>query len=251
MPFAHLTTGASLHYEAVGSTDAPPVIVLHGLLGTARAHLSALLGWLSADYRVYGPSLRGYGQSTPKPRDFPLDFYHRDARDVIAFMDALKIERAHLLGYSDGGEVTLIVGGLAPQRCISLAAWGAVGYFGPAMRPLVQRMYPADWITREEIERSQIPDPNAFVLGWINAVKHMIDSGGDLSVSLAPQISAPVLLMLGAQDTLNPAAHAQRFLDQAPNGRLEMFNTGHAIHDADWPGFQRVVGAFLKAAAGR
>jgi pimeloyl-ACP methyl ester carboxylesterase len=74
-----------------------------------------------------------------------------------------------------------------------------------------------------------------------------VDSGGDLSLSLAPKITAPLLLMLGTQDTLNPEAYGQRFVDAAPNGRLVMFECGHPIHRQQEEQFKRVVGAFLEA----
>lgn len=245
MPFAEISTGARLHYEDTGSGDA--IIVLHGLLGTARTQVPQVIDWLAGHYRVIGPSLRGYGQSTPKPRDFPPDFYHRDARDVIAFMDKLSIEHADIMGYSDGGETALVAAGLAPDRFTSVAVWGAVGYYGPAMRPYVQRTYPGTWITEDERKLHGIPDPDAFALGWVTAVKHMIDSGGDVSLSLADKLRMPVLMMLGDRDYLNPPEHAQKLLDKMPNGRLSMFSTAHPIHDEDWDGFQRIVGEFMRS----
>jgi valacyclovir hydrolase len=247
MPFIDLATGARFHYEDIGAGI--PVIALHGRFGTARVDLSNVLDWLSAaGYRVLGPSLRGYGQSTPKPRDYPLDFYHRDARDVIAFMDALKLERAHLLGYSDGGETALVAAGLAPERFTSVAVWGAIGYFGEIIRPVVQSNYPATWMDEETKRLHGITDPDPMVLQWVQALKFMIDAGGDVSLSLAPNINAPVLLMLGEADRLNPQAYGQNFVDRAQNGRLVMFKTGHAVHDQDWDGFKQVVGSFLSGA---
>jgi valacyclovir hydrolase len=248
--FVDLSTGARFHYVDTDPTDSAKTVVLllHGMLGTAELHFPNVIEWLRPDYRVVGPSLRGYGQSTPKPRDFPVDFYQRDARDVLAFMDALGLDRVHVLGYSDGGETALLAAGFAPERFKSVVAWGAVGYFGPAMRPVAQRMYPADWMTEEEKALHGIPDANAFALGWINAARHIIDSGGDLSLSLAEKISAPLLLMLGDQDTLNPAEYGQRLVDRAPNGRLQIFECGHPVHDQQWEAFKAAVGPFLKTA---
>jgi valacyclovir hydrolase len=247
MPFADLSTGARLYYDDSGDDNKPALILVHGLLGTAALHFPQVTAWLQERYRVYGVTLRGYGESTPKPRDFPTDFYHRDARDVLAFMDAVGIDKAHILGYSDGGEVALIAAGTAPQRFRSVMTIGAVGYFGPAMRPVVQRMYPGDWITEDEVNLHGIPDRKAFVLGWINAAKHMIDSGGDVSLSLAPNISAPLLLMLGKEDTLNPQEYGQQFIDRTPRGRLQMFDCGHPIHDQQWDAFREAVSAFLQS----
>lgn len=244
MPFADLSTQARLYYDEAGQGE--PVIALHGWIGTGRDHLGEVMDWLSSDYRVFAPTLRGYGQSEPKPRRFPHDFYHRDAADVLAFMDALQIEQAHIMGYSDGGETTLIAAGTQPQRFKSVVVWGAVGYFGPAMRPFIQRGYPPTWLTVEERQKHGIVNGDAFVLEWISAMKHMIDRGGDVSLSLAPNITCPLLLMLGDQDDLNPEEYGRKFVEQTRNGRLRMFQCGHAIHHEKWDAFKREVEQFLK-----
>ncbi|MFQ3646139.1 MAG: alpha/beta hydrolase [Anaerolineae bacterium] len=249
MPFVEIATGARLHYEEWNNAAAgDPVIVVHGMLGTATVDLAetneyiASLGW-----RVIAPTLRGYGESTPKPRDFPPRFYDRDAADVMAFCDALGIERAHLVGYSDGGEVVLVCAGQYPERCLSVAAWGAVGYFGEQMRPVAQnpRMISGEAITPEEVALHGI-DPVQFGRSWVRAVVQYIDSGGDVSLSRASQITCPLLLMLGHEDRLNPAAFAQQFLAQAGHGELVMFDCGHAIHTEQPEAFRRTLAAFLR-----
>ncbi|MEL6270841.1 MAG: alpha/beta hydrolase [Chloroflexota bacterium] len=251
MPFADLSTGVRLHYEDVG--EGTPVIAIHGWLGTARTDLGNVIDWLSESYRVIGPTLRGYGQSRPPQRDFPNDFYYRDADDVLALMDALEIEKAHIIGYSDGGEVALICTGKQPERFLSVTTWGSVGYFGPEMRPAAQRSAPATFLSNdpELMARHEITNAKAFVADWISAVVYMIDRGGDVSLSMAPNITCPVLLMLGDKDTLNPEKYGQRFVDVAPNARLVMFkDTGHPVHDEQWEQFTKTVGPFLKSTDG-
>ncbi len=251
MPYVSLSTNAHLYYDDTGGNGVP-LILVHGMLGTAALHFKQLTPWLkSLGYRVIGPTMRGYGQSTPKPRDFPNDFYHRDARDLIAFMDALGLESAHLLGYSDGGEIVVIMGALVPYRVRSVVSWGAVGYFGAAMRPVIQRMYPATWMTDEERRVHGIDSPDAFALSWMQAVKAMIDAGGDVSLSIAHQITAPLLLMLGDQDTLNPAEYGQRLVDRVPDGRLQVLPCGHPVHEQAYEGFTAAVGPFLADAQAR
>lgn len=246
MPFAETKTGARLHYEDVGSGE--PIIVIHGLLGTARYDLGRVIDWLSQDYHVYGLTLRGYGESTPKPRDFSPGFYRRDTDDTLAFMDAVGLDKVHILGYSDGGEVALMASGLQPDRFLSAASIGAVGYFGPAMRPAAQRLYPATWVTEEEKALHGITNPEPMILQWINSLKMLIDTGGDVSLSLAKNITCPLLLMLGREDTLNPEEYGQNFINEVPTGRLVMFDCGHSIHDQRWAEFQQVVGDFLRSA---
>lgn len=252
--FAALPTGAQLHYydshpDPRGLDDSMPVVLaLQGRLGLPEVDMPNIIDWLRSGYRLVLPSLRGYGQSLPKPRTFPVDFYQRDARDVIAFVEALHLPRLHLLGFSDGGETALLAAGMRPDLFRSTAVWGAVGYFGPEMRPWVQRNYPPTWISEEDQRLHGIADPDALALEWVQACKFIIDSGGDLSLTLAQNMTLPLLLMLGDEDRLNPIAYGQRLVDRAPNARLEVFACGHAIHDEQWERFQAVVGAFLRAA---
>jgi valacyclovir hydrolase len=243
MPFVNTAAGAHLHYEDRGSGTA--FILLHGLLGTAEMHFPRLMDWLAPRYRVLGLSLRGYGASTPKPRDFPPRYYHRDAADVLAFMDALGISKAHLLGYSDGGETALLLAGTAPERFHSVMSIGAVGWFGPELLER-QRVYPADWITEDEKRIHQLADVDAFALGWVAAMKGYSDAGGDIGMAVADKATCPILLMLGERDRLNPQAVGQRFIDRTPNGQLAMFDAGHPVHDDAWDAFTQTVDTFLK-----
>jgi valacyclovir hydrolase len=204
-----------------------------------------IIDWLTPSHRVIGPTLRGYGESTPKPRDFPPDFYQRDARDLLALLDELAIDRARLLGYSDGGEVALGAAAMQPERFEAVVVWGAVGHFGPQVRPAAQRMFPAHWMTDHERQVHGIDQPDAFILRWIRAVHRIIDSGGDISRSQAHHITAPLLMLLGADDALNPVEAGEAFVTRAPNARLEVLDCGHAVHDDRWPEFQRLTGAFL------
>ncbi len=250
MPLARLTTGATLHYEDMRpGSEQTPVILLHGMLGTARIHLGQVMDRLHSEgYRVIGLTLRGYGQSLPKPRDFPDDFYQRDGADLIAFMDATGINKAHLIGYSDGGEIALIAAGKHPARVASCIAIGAIGHFGPELRPVFQRMYPGDWITADEKRIHGFSDAAAFTGDWVRAMTRTIDAGGDVSLSLAPNITCPLVIMLGRADKLNPWQYGQRFVDKVESGRLELFDCGHAVHDQASEAFYRLTLQHLSAA---
>ena len=251
MPLLELKTGATLHYEHLRpDIQQPPVILLHGLLGTARSHLGHVMDWLADEgFPVIGLTLRGYGQSLPKPRDFPPDFYHRDSDDLLALMDALHIPKAHLIGYSDGGEVALVAAGKFPARIASCLTIGAVGNFGAELRPVFQRVYPGDWITPAEKAQHGFSDAAQFTRGWVRATTRMIDAGGDISLSLAPQITCPLLLMLGEDDALNPQHYGARFVEKVARGRLAMFPCGHAVQDEARQEFYALTLPHLRAAA--
>jgi valacyclovir hydrolase len=248
MPFVECSTGARLHFEEWNaSADGTPVLVLHGMLGTATVDLEETNQFIaSLGFRVVAPTLRGYGESTPKPRTFPMRFYERDADDVMAFMDALHIEKAHLVGYSDGGEITLVCAGKFPERFASAACWGAVGYFGEGMRAVAQnpRVIAGDHIEEWEVELHQI-DRKTFGRDWVRSVVNYIDTGGDVSLLFAPNIRCSLLLMLGDTDRLNPREFADVYLQKVGHGTLEMFDCGHACHTEQTATFRKVLGKFL------
>ena len=243
MPLVDVATGASLHYEARNPDSAKtPIILIHGMLGTARTHLGHVMDWLAErQQHVIGLTLRGYGESQPKPRDFPDNFYRRDCDDLLAFMDAVGIARAHLLGYSDGGEVALLAAGLSPERIESCIAIGAIGNFGPELRPVFQRMYPGDWITDEEKALHGFDDAAAFTGGWARAMTRMIDAGGDVSLSLAHRIACPLVIALGERDKLNPRHFGERFVERATRGKLKIFDAGHAVQDEATAAFYQLL----------
>jgi valacyclovir hydrolase len=244
MPLIELPTGAGIDYLDTGG-DKPVMTLLHGFLGTGETEFPNVVAWLAQKYRVIAPTMRGYGASMPKPRTFPHDFYQRDARDILALLEALHIEKTHLMGFSDGGEIALLMSAYAPQTFLSVGVWGAVGYYGGEVRPHAQRFFPATWMTDETKSLHNIAHADAFVLGWIKTIHAIIDSGGDISRGIAHNITAPLLIMLGDTDYLNPPHYAQEFISRAKNARLQMFTAGHAIHDEQWDEFQRVVEQFL------
>lgn len=251
MPLVELPTGAALHYEDSGPASHPiPVVLIHGMLGAARDHLGHVMDWLPGQgFRAIGLTMRGYGDSLPKPRDFPDKFYHRDAGDLLAFIDALSIARVHLIGYSDGGEIALVAAGAAPGRIASCIAIGAIGHYGPELRAAFQRMYPGDWITDEEKRRHGFEDAARFTGEWVRAVTRLIDAGGDISLRRAPEIACPLIIMLGQNDKLNPQHYGERFVEAAPNARLAMFPCGHAVHDEQADAFRRLTLQHLRAAS--
>lgn len=251
MPFADIATGATLFYEHLNpNADGDPVIVLHGLLGTGRKDLGHVLDWLAEQgYEVIAPTLRGYGESTPKPRTFPFQFYKRDARDVLAFLDSINVTKCHILGYSDGGEVAFISAGTDPQRFLSVASIGSIGYMGPDIRAVVMGYRPgSQWIEPEEIEMHGITNADQFAASWVRSMVQLIDSGGDVAVSLAKHMTMPILVMLGEKDTLNPRKYADVFLQDAPNGQVVMFDAGHPVHDQQTDLFRAVFLKHLKHA---
>jgi len=107
LPLAHRFLG--------GSPDAPPVVLLHGLLGSARNwQTSGRL--LAGTCRVYAPDLRNHGES---PHHAVMD-YPSMAADVLHCIGELQLERVHLVGHSMGGKVSMYLACRYPEKVASL-----------------------------------------------------------------------------------------------------------------------------------
>jgi len=89
-----------------------PVVLLHGL-GATNASFLPTLWSLARDHRVLAPDLPGFGDSAKPLRPYDPAFFAAWLRD---FMDALGVERAHVIGNSMGGRVALEMGMRHPQR---------------------------------------------------------------------------------------------------------------------------------------
>lgn len=244
MPKAKLKTGAIIDYFVTGKGE--PILILHGFMGTPATELKNIINELSKKFLVIAPTYRGYGNSEPKPRKFPNDFYQIDAKDMFAFIEYLKLKKLHLLGFSDGGEISLIMAGTKPELFKSVIVWGAIGFVGPNVKNEAEKYYPATWVTDEIKARHGIKDANPMVRQWVDALKYLSESGGDLSISLSKNNTSPLLMMLGSKDYLNPPEYAAKVLVNAENSRLRMFKCGHRIHDELPNVFLKVVLEFLQ-----
>src|SRR4029079_3720986 len=81
----------------------------------------------AARYKVIEADLPGSGRSLPQPRKFPVSYYEDDSRSFMALLHELDAEPAHLMGFSDGGELALLMAALNPAIARSVVAWGAAG----------------------------------------------------------------------------------------------------------------------------
>jgi pimeloyl-ACP methyl ester carboxylesterase len=116
--------GVKIHYLIEGTGE--PVIMIHGLDSSAKLNweLPGIIDGVARDHKVIALDLPGYGESD-KPSD-PGAYGQRWVEDVILLMDHLKIEKAHIVGYSMGGMVALKLIAEHPDRVIS----GTLGGMG-------------------------------------------------------------------------------------------------------------------------
>lgn len=107
-----------LHYlemDSEGAPDSTPLVVIHGLMGSADNWRSHLKAW-QRSRRVIAVDLRNHGRS-PHSDDMR---YATMSQDVLALLDKLSITQAHVLGHSMGGKVAISLARLAPERVVTL-----------------------------------------------------------------------------------------------------------------------------------
>lgn len=80
--------GVGIHYEVAGK-GSHVVLCMPGALGSTQSDFGPQLKGLKDEFTVIAFDPRGYGKSIPPKRDFPADFFTRDANDAAALMETL------------------------------------------------------------------------------------------------------------------------------------------------------------------
>jgi len=104
-----------IRMHAVTTGQGPTVLLLHGFPDTHKVWRKQVPALAAAGYRVLTPDLRGYGRSDAPGGvyDYTLD---KLRADVLGLLDALKIDKVHLVGHDWGGLIGWQLAALAPQR---------------------------------------------------------------------------------------------------------------------------------------
>ncbi|MBK5567623.1 alpha/beta hydrolase [Ensifer sp. SSB1] len=110
-------------YAELGASEAPVVVLLHGWPYDIHTYVDVAPLLADAGYRVIVPYLRGYGTTRFLSADTPRNGQQAViAKDIIALMDALKIEKAVIGGCDWGARTANIIAALWPERCKALVS---------------------------------------------------------------------------------------------------------------------------------
>ena len=236
--------GRKIRYMKLGSADGPPIVFVHGFGGDLNNWLFNQEA-LAEHHTTYALDLPGHGGSS---KDVGAGDLASMTAALAAWLDALKIARAHLVGHSMGGAVSLQLAATKPDLVASAtlicpAGLGpeiAMEYIngfieasrGKKLEPVLQMLVanPA-LVTRDMIE-----DVLKFkrIDGVDAALKKMRDAlypGGRQADALRGslgKLKAPVQVIVGAKDRVIPAAHAQGLPGSVKLHVLE--NAGHMPH---------------------
>jgi pimeloyl-ACP methyl ester carboxylesterase len=243
--------GLKLYYEihGPGRTKSPPLVLLHGGGSAIATSFGKVLPQLAKNRRVIAFEQQGHGHTADIP-DRPFSF-EQSAEDTVALLSYLKIEKADLFGYSNGGHIALQIAIAHPtvvRRLIIESAMfqreGSDPAFWDSFKRAKQEDMPAE--LREEYGRVA-PHPEDLPSFFAKSVQRMKDFK-DWSPDELRAIKAPTLVIIGDRDIVRPehAVEMFRLISQAQLAVLP--NTDHmsVVKRSEWvPG---MVETFLDAA---
>lgn len=252
--------GLVLPDAEAGYPDGTPVVFVHGLSDSWWS-FEPLLRRLPATLHGYAPTQRGHGDADRPPEGYtPEDF----ASDLVAFLDAVGIDRTLLVGSSSGGVQARIVAGSHPDRISGLVLLGVPatladkpaavrvqealeGFSDPVPRQFVEDLMAAtvaDGVARGLIETMIDESLKVPVSVWQDTLRGLMEA--DLHATLAG-ILVPTLVIWGDQDEILPRGDQQIILDAIHGARLLVYEgAGHVVH---WEQPERVVADLVDFAA--
>ena len=237
-----MATTVRLSFSDAG--QGTPVVLVHGF-PLSGAIWSQQEAGLRTHYRVIVPDLRGHGNSPAPPGIYEMD---RLARDVLALLDTLKIEKAVVIGHSMGGYVTLAAYKLAPERFLALgmiasqagadteegrlgrkkladkvAAEGSKVMVEAMLAKLFAAKSPPQEAIVEQVRGIILNTPSAGIIGSLQGMAARPDSS-----PLLATLNVPVLILTGDQDQIIPAEKAEAMASAIKTAKATVVaNAGH------------------------
>ncbi|AOI59200.1 alpha/beta fold hydrolase [Burkholderia diffusa] len=253
--------GLDTNYHDLG--DGPPVLLIHGSGPgvTAYANWRLTMPALAGQFRVIAPDMAGFGE-TERPRDYVYSMDHW-VDHALGLLDALGVERAHVIGNSFGGALALALAIRAPDRVGRLVLMGAAGTrfaltegldavwgYTPSianMRALLDifafdRTLVNDELAKLRYDASVRPGyQEAFANMFPAPRQRWVDALASDEAKLRA-LPHDTLIVHGREDRVIPLDSSMRLLELLPNAQLHVFGRcGHWTQIEHAARFNRLV----------
>jgi membrane protein DedA with SNARE-associated domain/pimeloyl-ACP methyl ester carboxylesterase len=220
---------ARIAWEEAGPAGGVPVVLLHGGPG-GRTDLARLAAELPGTYWLLRPDLPGYGASS---RDLDDLSAAAQAGWLLAWMEALRIERAHWVAYSQSGAPALELAAQAGGRVASLALVASVGPIEYELlgdrdlnRGLYGLQYGVLWASAELVPHFGLLDGARLDRGYAQS---FLQTEQSRLRDLLRGVEAPLLVLHGRGDTQVPSSSAEECGRLAPQAELVLVDGGHFL----------------------
>jgi 3-oxoadipate enol-lactonase len=250
--------GARIRYRLEGPAGAP-FLVLSNSLGTNLDMWEPQVTGLTRRFRVLRYDSRGHGLSAVTPGPYGID---RLARDVVALLDQLKIDRAHFCGLSMGGMAGMWLGVHAPQRMDKLVLCNTAPRIGTVERwnaridavnkggvAAVAETLMDLWFTPRF--RSAAPDAMRRMRSMLVATSAEGYVASCAAVrdmdqwAALPALDRPTLIVTGMHDAVTPSAEGRRMAETVPGAKHVDLDAAHISNVEAADRFNAELLAFL------
>jgi len=227
--------GFDMFYMTNGSSGMP-LLCMPGALGTAETDFMPQLEQLADTFQVVSYDPRGYGKSRPPVRDFPLNFYQRDADDAAALMAALGHEKYGVMGWSDGAISSVLLTAANKPQVEGLVMFGGNSYFTKEDLDAYEATRDVEKNWSKRMKATHVPtygdDLQMMWGGACDAWAGIFEAtGGDVCMEQAKSITCPTLVLHGAKDVICLSEHPEWFKQNIPGSQLHILPEGkHNLH---------------------
>ena len=214
--------------------EGKPLILLHGN-GEDCSYFKKQIDAFSKHYHVYEIDTRGHGKTPRGDKPFTIRQF---ADDLLVFMDDHRIGKAHLLGFSDGGNIALVFVLRYPDRVDRLILNGANLDPAGVKRTTQLPIETGYRIAKRFAGKSDSARLNAEMLGLM--VNDPNIDPGELKA-----IRSKTLVIAGTKDMIRES-HTRLIAESIPDSRLVFIKGGHFIADKNPEEYNRAVLNFLR-----
>lgn len=212
-----------------------PLIFLHGN-GEDHSYFSAQIAYFRSRYRVIAVDTRGHGATPRGEAPFTIRQF---AEDLYGFLCRKGIERAHLLGFSDGANIAMCFALKHPERVAALILNGGNLDAGGIKRSVQIPIELGYRIARLFAEKSAEAKKNAELLGL------MVNEPNIAATELSA-VTAPALVIVGTRDMVRKK-HTELIYRGLPNAELVSIRGNHFIANKHPGAFNEAVERFLES----
>jgi pimeloyl-ACP methyl ester carboxylesterase len=210
-------------YSYEWDNDGEAVVLLHGGLSKTSSWDYILVPALEDDFHVYAYDRAGHGFTGDKQGSLHFDF---QCKEAIAYLEDVVKEPAHLIGYSDGGIIALLVAIARPDLVKSIVAIGANYHYDAPLSEFTE----ADVSEEEQAEYNLIsPDAPHTLLEKKIRMNEIWKTEPDIALSEIAKIQCPVLVLAGDDDVIKHD-HTISLYEALPLGQLAIVpGTSHGV----------------------
>jgi pimeloyl-ACP methyl ester carboxylesterase len=209
--------GAKIWYATIG--QGAPVVMLHGAFGSAENFGFQVPALLKAGYRVILIETRGHARSTRDPNK-PLS-YELFESDVIAVMDALKLPKASVVGWSDGAIQGVIMAMKHPKRLDRLFAFGANMDQNGVIPGITERPIFVDLMERAPKDYARLSPPPHDFKSLYDAMYAMLTSEPNYKPADLAKIHGPKIAIAdGEKEEIIKPVHTAYLAKTIPGAKL-------------------------------